>query len=367
MKKLGMYIHIPFCLSKCLYCGFYSGEGSSLAEREGYIEELLADISAYGREYGGDYSVDTVFIGGGTPSILEAGQIERVLSAVRGVFSVEADAEITLESNPKTLTKDKLSAFRSFGINRLSIGAQSLDDRILKTLGRAHTAADFEETFYLARECGFENINTDLMFAVPGHTMEIWEETLHRITELSPEHISFYSLQIEEGTPYYRMFEEGRLDQISDEQDRKMYHRAIELLRESGYEQYEISSAAKPGRQCRHNLKYWSLNDYLGIGSGASSYMQGVRFTEAPFMEFHENTAEDDMSEFVFTGLRKVCGISLGEFEERFGRDFWEVYAGCRTELLPFIEKGLLIEDAGRLRLSEAGFDISNTVMAVFV
>ncbi|NBH60079.1 radical SAM family heme chaperone HemW [Anaerotruncus sp. 80] len=366
-QKLGIYIHIPFCLQKCLYCGFYSSGGSSLAQQEAYIEELLEDIKAYGEVYGQKYLVDTVFFGGGTPSILPASLIGKVMDQLRQCFFLDKEVEITIESNPKTLTKEKLLAYRSFGINRLSIGIQSFDDGILKNLGRAHDSSDAVLSFQMARQCGFDNINLDLMFAVPGHTMEIWEKTLKQAVNLQPAHISFYSLQIEEDTPYYEMFQRGEITEISDEEDRRMYHRAIEVLKEAGYDHYEISNTAKAGKQCRHNLKYWSLADYLGIGSGASSYVEGVRFTEAPFLEFHKNTREDDMCEFVFTGLRKTCGIDLAEFERRFAVAFWEVYADRRKELTAFLESGSLLEDHGRLRLSEAGIDISNQIMAVFV
>ncbi len=367
MKKLGIYIHIPFCLSKCLYCGFYSRGGSTEKEQEDYIENLLGDIEAYGDTYGDRYAVDSIFIGGGTPSILGQGLIEKVLGAVKDFFSVEEDAEITIEANPKTLTRDKLIAYMRCGINRLSLGAQSLDDGLLQFMGRAHTAEDFLQNFQMARDCGFDNINVDLMFSIPGHTMEIWEDTLSRIIDLEPEHISFYSLQLEEGTPFYTMFCRGELEEVSDEEDRRMYHRAVSMVRQAGYDHYEISNAARPGSQCRHNLKYWSLEDYLGIGSGASSYMEGVRFTEAPFMEFHQNTLSDDMGEFVFTGLRRTCGIDLNQFADRFGREFWTVYGDRREELAAFFERGQLIEEKGRLRLSEEGIDISNGIMAVFV
>lgn len=356
-KKLGIYIHIPFCLQKCLYCGFYSNAGSSAAQQEAYIEELLADIEAYGESYGQKYLVDTVFIGGGTPSILPAPLIGKVMEQLRRCFSFdeEGHTEITIESNPKTLTREKLQAYRAFGINRLSIGVQSFDDEILKNLGRVHDSRDALDSFQLARQCGFDNINLDLMFAVPGHTMEIWEKTLQQAVSLSPAHISFYSLQIEEETPYYEMFQRGEIAQIPDEEDRRMYHRAIEILKRAGYEHYEISNAAKPGCQCRHNLKYWSLADYLGIGSGTSSYMEGVRFTEAPFPEFHQNSIEDDMCEFVFTGLRKTCGIDLGEFERRFGAPFWKVYDDRKAELASFLERGDLQQEGAMLRLSEEG------------
>ncbi|MCI5722189.1 MAG: coproporphyrinogen III oxidase, partial [Firmicutes bacterium] len=217
------------------------------------------------------------------------------------------------------------------------------------------------------RECGFDNINIDLMFAVPGHTMEIWEETLDRTIALGPEHISFYSLQIEEGTPFYDMFMAGEFDQIPDDLDRKMYHRAIEKLKSAGYEHYEISNACRPGKACRHNLKYWSMEEYLGIGSGASSYMEGVRFSEKPVFEFHENSIQDDMSEYVFTGLRRTCGISLSDFEERFGVELWEAFGDRREGLSEFFDSGLLIESGDRLFLSEEGLDVSNMIMAEFV
>lgn len=367
MKKLGIYVHIPFCRQKCLYCGFYSKAGSTDEEQKDYIEELLEDICAYGQRYGRSYEVDTVFIGGGTPSLPDPDLIGRVCRSLSENFSIDADAEITLETNPGTLTAGRLRDYRNFGINRLSMGVQSLDNRILKTLGRIHTAEEFLENFNLAREAGFDNINLDLMFAVPGHTMEIWENTLERVLELSPEHISFYSLQIEEGTPFYQLFRDGDIEQIPDETDRLMYHRAIARLKEAGYVHYEISNAAKPGYQCRHNLKYWSMDEYLGIGSSASSYIDGVRFTEPPDPEFHINTREDDMSEFVFTGLRKTCGIDLKQFEKRFSQNFWQVYGDRKEELAEFFREGKLIEEAGRLRLSEEGIDISNAVMAVFV
>lgn len=370
MKHLGIYIHIPFCLSKCRYCGFYSRSGADAAELEGYLASLLDDIAAYGGVYGRggrNFTVDTVFIGGGTPSILRPGAIEAIMEGLGGAFAMAPEAEITIESNPKTLTKDKLSEYRRAGINRLSMGLQSFDEGCLRTLGRVHTAADFLENYQLARACGFDNINIDLMFAIPGHTMEIWEDTLRRAIELSPEHISFYSLQIEEGTPFYDMFLRGEIDQIPDEIDRQMYHRAIALLGEAGYEHYEISNAAKPGRQCRHNLKYWSMEDYLGIGSAASSFVDGIRFAEAPLMEFHENTFDDTAGEFVFTGLRKTCGIRFDDFRALTGREFWDVFGDRRAELAPFLAAGQLVETAEGLRLSEAGIDISNAIMAVFV
>ncbi|MBR4019748.1 MAG: radical SAM family heme chaperone HemW [Firmicutes bacterium] len=367
MKKLGIYIHVPFCLSKCKYCGFYSHGGASEAEQTAYVESLVNDIEEYGRVYGEEYIVDTVFIGGGTPSILPSPYIGEILGCIYDCFTVDEGAEISMESNPKTLTYENLLAYRKAGVNRLSIGVQSLNDDCLKALGRVHTAADFKRNFIMAREAGFDNINMDLMFAIPGHTMEVWEETLDEAISLGPEHISFYSLQIEEGTPFYDMYRRGEFDQVPDDIDREMYHRGIAKLKAAGYNHYEISNACKPGWECRHNLKYWSMEDYLGIGPSASSYMKGIRFAEAPLMEFHENTQEDDMSEFVFTGLRKTNGISFDDFTRRFGRNFWDVFGDRRAELVLYIESGHLVETGEGLRLSEEGLDISNAIMAVFI
>ncbi len=367
MKTLGIYIHIPFCLAKCKYCGFYSHGGGTEADYEEYVESLVNDIEEYGRVYGAEYKVDTIFIGGGTPSILPSPYIGEILDHVRDSFDVAEDAEISMESNPKTLTYENLLAYRKYGVNRLSIGVQSLNDDCLAALGRVHTAADFRRNFIMAREAGFDNINVDLMFAIPGHTMEIWEETLDEAIRLGPEHISFYSLQIEEGTPFYDMYRRGEFDQVPDDIDREMYHLAIKKLRDAGYEHYEISNACKPGKECRHNLKYWSMGDYLGIGDSSSSYMKGIRFAEAPLMEYHENDFDDDTAEFVFTGLRKTCGIRFDDFEERYGRAFWDVFADRREELQLYFDGGQLIETEEGLALSEEGFDISNAIMAIFV
>jgi len=367
MKKLGIYIHIPFCLAKCKYCGFYSHDGASPEEQAEYVESLLNDIDEYGRVYGTEYIVDTIFIGGGTPSILPSPYIGEILDRIRANFRVEPDAEISMESNPKTLTYENLLEYRKAGVNRLSIGVQSLDDDCLKALGRVHTAADFRRNFIMAREAGFDNINMDLMFAIPGHTLETWEETLDEAIALGPEHISFYSLQIEEDTPFYEMYRQGEFDQVPDDIDREMYHMAIAKLKAAGYEHYEISNACKPGRECKHNLKYWSMEDYLGIGDSASSYMKGIRFAEAPLMEYHENTFDDEVSEFVFTGLRKTRGIRFDDFESRYGREFWDVFGDRRAELAPYFEAGQLVETEEGLHLSEEGFDISNAIMAIFV
>ena len=373
-KPLGLYIHIPFCAAKCPYCGFYSkapaaGEhAEKTAEiRRNYVRRIVADIKAAGEKYGEGRAVDTVYIGGGTPSILEPELIGEILETARKSFSVASDAEISMEVNPGTVTWEKLRTYRRAGVNRLSIGCQSLDDKVLKNLGRIHTAAQFRDTFSLAREAGFKNISCDLMFSVPGCTMETWRNTVRELTEMAPEHISFYSLQIEEGTVFYDRYKRGDFDETPDEADRAMYHEAISMLKDAGYSQYEISSAAREGFQCRHNIKYWTLAEYIGIGDSASSYIDGKRITNPPFYEYHENTAADDMIEYVFTGLRMNAGIGLDDFRKRFGCGLFEAFPQGEAELAPFVREGdVLIED-GRLRITEKGFDISNKIMAIFV
>ena len=371
MNKLGIYIHIPFCLSRCRYCGFYSNAmdetSGSLEAQKTYVQWLIGKIRDQGARYGRKYAVDTIFIGGGTPSILSVEMIEAIIGAVRESFAIESGAEITIESNPKTLTPQKLKRYRMAGINRLSIGLQSFDDDILRSLGRAHNVEDFMENYRMARKCGFDNINIDLMFAIPGQTKEQWLATVDRAIELEPEHISFYSLQIEEDTPFYDDYLSGELIPVADDIDREMYHEAISKLKDAGYVHYEISNAAKPGYECRHNLKYWSFDEYLGLGDSASSFMEGIRFTEKPREEYHENDFDDNTGEFVFTGLRKTEGISKEEFEDRFGRAFWDVYEARRPRIREFFDSGLLIEEDDVLRLSEEGIDVSNQIMSMFV
>lgn len=370
MKKLGIYIHIPFCKRRCLYCGFFSQVPPEIATKkllDGYVQNLIGQIMAKGDRYRKEYVVDSIFLGGGTPSMLSAEAVEALLGAVRESFVVTSDAEITMEANPDTLDRKKLKRCRAAGVNRLSMGVQSLDDNILCKLGRIHTAAEAVEKYHLAREAGFENINLDLMFAIPGQTMKQWMDTLAETVNLSPEHISFYSLQIEEDTPFYEAYLNGTLEPMEESLDRAMYHDAIRFLKEHGYAHYEISNVAKPGKECRHNLKYWSFQDYLGLGDSASSFVDGIRWTEKPREEYHENDFEDNTGEYVFTGLRKTEGIRKSEFAQRFGKDFWEVYGDRMKYLQEYFDRGLLLEEGDVLRLSEEGIDISNSIMAVFV
>ena len=391
--KLGIYIHIPFCVCKCRYCGFLSFENTDDDVHSAYVRSLTDEIRLYGRLYSDEYIVDTVFIGGGTPSVLDYRHIDNIISSVRQVFELTSDCEITIEANPGTIDSDKLAAYRAFGINRLSIGVQSLDEHILKVLGRIHSVREFEENFIAARQAGFDNINIDLMFAVPGATLENWQETLKKAVRLSPEHISFYSLQIEEGTPFAAMYENGMLQEIPDDTDRKMYRYAAELLQKNGYIHYEISNAAKQGFMSRHNLKYWTMKEYLGFGLGAASYFKGRRFqnTTEPeeylrlsgqsmladdcscfraagcIKELHANTEFDNASEFVFTGLRRLSGIDLDEFKAFTGRSLFEVFPEAESNIAGWTARGLAEYNGRSLRLTYDGIDISNDILSEFV
>ena len=387
----GLYIHIPFCVKKCNYCAFLSFNADNEVRRQ-YANALMREIELAGNWYstaetGERRKVDTVYFGGGTPSILDVSDMSRIIKQIHRSFDIAPDAEITIEANPGTLgikdrvVRAKLTAYRYMGINRLSMGVQSMDNDRLSFLGRIHTAEDVERDFKIARETGFDNINLDLIFSVPGETMEDALGDAEKIVRLGPEHISCYSLQLEEGTPFYEMAETGKIAEVSDEEDRETYHEICSFLKAEGYEHYEISNFAKAGRRSRHNSKYWDMSDYIGLGLGASGFADGMRYRNhdsireyedaalqgrLPVMEEHENSDFDNISEAVFTGLRRCEGIRYSELgcdEEAF----WDAFPGAREEAEEFERQGLLIIDNEGLKLTEKGIDISNTIMACFV
>lgn len=367
MKSLGIYVHIPFCIKKCNYCDFQSVGNSKEVEHMHYFQGLQSEMLLWKELYGNKFHVDSIFIGGGTPSFVNETYILNMVESLKKNFKVDSEAEITIECNPKTLNEEKLNAYKHVGINRLSIGAQSMEDQILAYMGRSHSSQDFLETFQLARDNGFKNINVDLIFGMPGTTLDSWENTLKKIIELDPEHISFYSLQLEKGTPFFEAFEAGYFQEISDELNRKMYWLAVDILKEK-YIHYEISNAAKAGFFCEHNLKYWSMKDYLGIGLGAHSFVNGYRFNNLA-LQSHENTKEENMQEFIFTGLRKVKGISLTNFEEAFGEPLLSKY-GKEIEKLQnenLIDLYSNQDNEKMMRFTPLGIDVSNKVLAVFV
>lgn len=362
MKELELYIHIPFCVKKCFYCDFLSAPAGEREQRM-YIEGLCGRIRSYA-ESAKAYRVVSIFVGGGTPSILESSQMERLFESVYNVFVVEKDAEITIEMNPGTVTEEKLWTYRELGINRLSIGLQSADNDELKTLGRIHSCEDFLSTYETARQAGFGNINIDLMSGIPGQTLESYERSLHFAGGLKPEHISAYSLIIEEGTPFYEKYAEGRHAEELPEEDteREMYVRTKEILETYGYHRYEISNYAKKGFECRHNLGYWNRTEYLGIGTGAASFMNHQRWREgeAPAAL----TRQEEMEEFMFLGLRKMEGVSRADFLESFGEEMETIYG---EEIAKLKGQKLLSEKDGRLFLTEYGIDISNYVLSEFL
>ena len=371
-----LYLHMPFCVRKCAYCDFLSFPTDQETQNL-YTRRLREDIDAMGKKYG-DIPVDTIFIGGGTPSVPDSALIVGIMEHVRKVFHVAEGAEISMEANPGTVTREKLTDYRRAGINRLSFGLQSANDRELKLLGRIHTWAEFLESFHLARECGFTNINIDLMSALPGQTRESWKDTLKRVTDLNPEHISAYSLIIEDGTPFGEKYgsEEGRKLLPDEDSEREMYHETKRFLRDCGYERYEISNYAKPGRACRHNIGYWTGLPYLGLGLGASSYMDGCRFAvnsdmkqyleEKPgmFTDVEKLTKKDMEEEFFYVGLRMTAGVSLPEFERRFGVSAKDVYPGLMEM---FVEEKAAVFQGDRFVLTDYGLDVSNYIMAQFL
>lgn len=375
MKSLELYIHIPFCVKKCAYCDFLSGP-SDEKSRENYIELLCDEIKASkGRVEA--YEVSTIFFGGGTPSILRGDQIEKIMDEIRKAFELADDVEITVEMNPGTVTEEKLVAYKKAGINRLSIGLQSVHDEELRLLGRIHTFEEFLYSYELARKVGFKNINIDLISAIPGQTVESWEESLRTAIALKPEHISAYSLIIEEGTPFYEKYGGSAGENLlpTEDEEREIYWRTKKILKEAGYERYEISNYAKPGYECRHNVGYWERTPYLGFGIGAASLYEETRhanpsdlkvYSERLNEKFHAEklSVEEQMEEFMFLGLRMMKGISKEKFVAEFRVDIEEVYEN-QIEKLKTLE--LLEENGDRIYLTEKGIDVSNAVFVEFM
>lgn len=377
LRPLELYLHIPFCVRKCFYCDFLSAPAGA-DTREAYLRALLAELEGRAAEYAG-YTVTSVFVGGGTPTVMEAEQLSRLFCAVGDFYRIEPDAEISVEVNPGTADAEKLARLREAGVNRLSIGLQSADNGELAAIGRIHTWEQFAETWRLAREAGFGNLNVDLMSALPGQTLESYRATLRKVLQLAPEHISAYSLILEEGTPFYERYEKGLLELPDEETDRRMYHDTKRILREAGYERYEISNYARPGFACRHNCGYWRRADYAGFGLGASSLVENVRFKNRESLpeyignptgcrgDFRRLSREEQMEEFMFLGLRLTDGIEAEAFEAAFGKTLQEMYGGVIGKNTA---DGLLAWDGPerkRLLLTERGLDVSNYVMAQFL
>ena len=388
MKELELYIHIPFCVRKCAYCDFLSGPAGG-PEREEYLEALVKEIRSVG-DMGRGCQVSSVFLGGGTPSILTPEQIGGILYAVRETFTLAKDAEITMEYNPGTGESERMADYLKTGVNRLSIGLQSADDGELRILGRIHTWKEFLKTYEEARKAGCDNINIDLMSAIPGQTLNSYERTLEKICRLLPDHVSAYSLILEEGPPFGNWYEKsphpaGHPPLPDEETERQMYERTKEILHGYGYERYEISNYAKEGKMCRHNIGYWKRVPYLGFGVGAASLWKEKRWSnirdrrqyvalwkehkprEASRM-IRENmqmiSVREAQEETFFLGLRMMEGVSESRFEDTFGCAIEDVYG---KELKKLEADGFVQREGGRIFLTDRGIDISNTVMTWFL
>lgn len=371
--KISLYIHIPFCVRKCLYCDFPSFSGME-SIFDDYVRMLCREIDETYSDYRG-MEVKSIFVGGGTPSVLPPALLGRISDKIFSRFDVDSKAEITIETNPGTLDAEKLAEMKSMYFNRLSMGLQAWQDRLLKKLGRIHTADEFETNFLQARDAGFKNINVDLMFALPAQSLDDWQETLEKVIKLRPEHISAYSLIIEEGTPFFDMFDRGELKETDEETDRKMYYLGKEMLSDKGYKQYEISNFAKEGFECYHNKVYWRTEEYQGFGLGAHSYADGVRFHNTYDMKEYLRgegfrldkeflSLQEKQEEFMFMGLRMNEGVSEAEFLRRFGESMDSVYG---DEIKELISEELLVKKDGRLSLTDRGVDISNSVFEKFI
>lgn len=396
-EELSLYIHIPFCVRKCGYCDFLSAPADEKA-RDRYVQALLMEIERYQGTETADRKIKTLYIGGGTPSTLSVKQLECIMQKIKYTFNFYDDIEASMEMNPGTASKEKCRALYQMGINRLSIGLQSTNDKELKTLGRIHSYEDFLNTYTWCREAGFQNINVDLMAALPYQTVESYTTGLRKIIHLAPEHISAYSLILEEGTPFYQKYNSGCYPLPDEEQERLMYRETEQILAQAGYERYEISNYAKKGYACRHNLVYWQGGDYLGLGLGSSSYMDGVRFhnttdlntyvNQGAYVEEREElSVQAKMEEFMFLGLRVMAGVSGMEFEKRFGKTMEDVYGDVLRKheeegLLRIERKEARKEDRKeaaaaepakgktnieKVMLTTKGVDVSNYVFADFL
>ena len=370
MKEVALYIHIPFCKQKCFYCDFpsYARKDDLMSD---YIEALLIEL----KEKIKAYKVRSLFVGGGTPSYLNEENLSKLMKVIKNINFIE-DAEKTIECNPGTVSEEKFNIMKEGGINRLSFGLQTTKNNLLKGIGRIHTFEAFKDNYNLARSIGFNNINIDMMFGLPNQSVKDWTDSLEEVAKLNPEHISAYSLIIEEGTPFYKLYNEDKLKLPSEEEEREMYKKCKDILIENGYHQYEISNYAKEGKECLHNEVYWMCDEYIGVGASSSSYIDGKRIKniddlreyikrigsgESIVDEEIINTKNDDIEEFMFMGLRMNCGIEEEEFKRRFHTDIDNVY---KDVIEGNINKGLLERKRGRIYLTDKGIELSNMVMS---
>lgn len=375
--QIGLYFHIPFCASKCYYCDFLSLPRRE--QQESYVEALIKEIENTSISLPSDTSIKSIFIGGGTPTVLPPFLLERLMMAITSHFEIEPYCEWTIEANPGSIDEAKMEVLKKYPITRMSLGLQSTHDALLKRIGRIHTFKEWEESIRLIRKHTKWAINTDLMFALPEQTLDDFKETLETVATYELDHISVYALIIEEGTPFGELYEKGQLEEVPEVLDREMYHLAQTFLKEKGYEQYEISNWAKPGKICQHNMIYWRCEPYLGLGLGAHSLYEGKRYYNEEDInryidsqgdlnklrhEEEEITDKIAMEEYVFLGLRLLKGIDENEFKKLFGKSIWTVY---QEPLQKWISLGLLIHKDNRIYLSNYGLDVCNEIFSSFL
>ncbi len=376
MKGIGLYIHIPFCKKKCFYCDFTSMAGRyDLVER--YIDYLIMEISLY-KDRIGDCPIETIFIGGGTPSSIDDVYIKRVLDYIYDNFNTNYLKEISIEANPGTLTLEKASAYRESKIDRISLGLQTTQDEMLKDIGRIHRVDDFYRSYNILKECGFDNINVDLIFGLPNQALKDVIGDLEVVTSLEIPHISYYSLIVEPDTPMYEWHRNGRLNLPDEDTERLMYHKGIEFLKSRGYEHYEISNFAKKGYQCKHNILYWKVEPYVGVGLGSHSNIYGKRYWNTSKFDVYFKQLDEglmptsgeeiihrgmEMAEYCILGLRLIDGIDIGKFKDRFGSSIYDIYG---EQILKHSKNKLLREKSGKIALTRKGLDLANLVEVDF-
>ena len=376
MKEIGIYVHIPFCKRKCYYCDFVSYD-NKYEKIDSYVETVKKEIEDTSNEFTKNHIVSTIYFGGGTPSFLESKYIKLLLENIRRNFNVSSNAEITLEVNPGTITEEKLKTYQMCGINRLSIGLQTTNDNLLKKIGRIHTYSEFLSTYNLARKLGFSNINVDLIFSLPDESLDDLKLDLEKIIELSPEHISTYSLIVENGTKIKELIEENAdgYNLPSEDIERQMYWYIKNTLEEKGYRHYEISNFAKEGYESKHNLNCWNQKEYFGFGAAAHSFIDGIRFSNKKILSeyifnFKSRDIEEKMNreelakEYMMLGLRKIDGVSISEFERKFNLNPLLYF---RFEISKLVEEDLIEVDLDDIKLTKKGLDFANIVWEEFV
>ena len=380
MARFGIYVHIPFCKKKCDYCDFISFPYGEEMQRK-YVDAVLAEIEYRSKNDGAPREINTIYFGGGTPSFINHEEIIRILDKIKSLYKIAPDCEITIEVNPGTVSIEKLRAYKHTGINRLSIGLQSTSDRLLKLIGRIHTYEEFLKTYDEAIKASFTNINVDLMLALPTQTMDELITSVNEVIKLNPNHISLYSLIVEEGTPLSKKLKNGEYDLLPEDMERRMYWKTKELLENNGYKHYEISNFSKPGYESKHNSDCWNQEEYIGFGLAAHSYIGGIRKSNTEKLEeyiknienkdydknvtIHEKQDRESMAkEFMMLGLRKIDGVSISAFERKFGINPLFYF---RFEIEKLVNEEIIEVDLDNIKLTEKGLDVANQAFEEFV